>query len=206
MFLVGAGAIGCEMIKNWAMMGIACNTAGRGKVHVTDMDQIEKSNLSRQFLFRNTDINCPKSTTAVRAVRVMNPAFNAVAYENKVAPETEELFNDDFFESLDMVCTALDNVEARLFIDQKCLFYHKPMLESGTLGAKGHTQIVAPFKTENYGATRDPPEKSIPVCTLKHFPNQIDHTLQWARDWFEEVLFIISFFKLLRAPKNIFML
>jgi hypothetical protein len=48
---------------------------------------------------------------------------------------------------------------------------------------------VAPGKTENYGATRDPPEKSIPVCTLKHFPNQIDHTLQWARDWFEEVRF-----------------
>jgi ubiquitin-activating enzyme E1 len=46
---------------------------------------------------------------------------------------------------------------------------------------------VAPGKTENYGATRDPPEKSIPVCMLKHFPNQIDHTLQWARDWFEEV-------------------
>ena len=36
-----------------------------------------------------------------------------------------------------------------------------------------------------HGATRDPPEKSIPVCTLKNFPNQIQHTLQWARDWFE---------------------
>lgn len=67
-------------------------------------------------------------------VSVMNPAFNAVAFENKVAPETEYIFNDDFFESLDMVCTALDNVEARLYIDQKCLFYLKPMLESGTLG------------------------------------------------------------------------
>ncbi|RYY70331.1 hypothetical protein EON63_22735 [archaeon] len=41
--------------------------------------------------------------------------------------------------------------------------------------------------TENYGATRDPPEKSIPVCTLKHFPNLIEHTLQWAREWYEEV-------------------
>jgi len=193
MFLVGAGAIGCEMIKNWAMMGIACtdSNSATGTVFVTDMDQIEKSNLSRQFLFRNTDINCPKSTTAARAVTAMNPAFRAVAYESKVAPDTEVLFNDDFFEGLDMVCTALDNVEARLYIDQKCLFYHKPMLESGTLGAKGHTQIVAPFKTENYGATRDPPEKSIPVCTLKHFPNQIDHTLQWARDWFEEVIFVL---------------
>jgi len=157
MFLVGAGAIGCEMIKNWAMMGIACGTLNthnsassashitgktQGTVYVTDMDQIEKSNLSRQFLFRNTDINCPKSTTAVRAVTMMNQSFHAVAYESKVAPETETLFNDDFFEQLDMVCTALDNVEARLYIDQKCLFYHKPMLESGTLGAKGHTQVI----------------------------------------------------------------
>ena len=66
----------------------------------------------------------------------MNPAFNATSFENKVAPETEYIFNDDFFESLDIVCTALDNVEARLYIDQKCLFYHKPMLESGTLGSE----------------------------------------------------------------------
>ncbi|KAJ1407798.1 hypothetical protein B484DRAFT_337152, partial [Ochromonadaceae sp. CCMP2298] len=194
MFLVGAGAIGCEMVKNWAMMGVSCGDGGgqAGTTYVTDMDHIEKSNLSRQFLFRNCDINCPKSSTAVRAVRVMNPSLSATAFESKVANETEALFNDDFFEGLDMVCTALDNVEARLYMDQKCLFYQKPMLESGTLGAKGHTQIVVPFKTENYGATRDPPEKSIPVCTLKHFPNQIEHTLQWARDWFEEAYSIAA--------------
>jgi ubiquitin-activating enzyme E1 len=198
MFLVGAGAIGCEMVKNWAMMGVSCSDGGptvsgvSGVTYVTDMDHIEKSNLSRQFLFRNSDINCPKSSTAVRAVKVMNASLSATAYESKVANETEALFNDDFFEGLDMVCTALDNVEARLYMDQKCLFYQKPMLESGTLGAKGHTQIVVPFKTENYGATRDPPEKSIPVCTLKHFPNQIEHTLQWARDWFEEAFSIAA--------------
>ena len=51
----------------------------------------------------------------------------------------------------------------------------------------GHTQVVIPGKTEHYGATRDPPEKSIPLCTLKSFPNKIEHTLQWAREWFEEV-------------------
>lgn len=61
------------------------------------------------------------------------------------------------------------------------------MLESGTLGTKGNTQVVVPHLTENYGATRDPPEKSIPVCTLKNFPNQIQHTLQWARDYFEGI-------------------
>lgn len=72
MFLVGAGAIGCEMIKNWAMMGISSpqeqgRKGTKGVTYVTDMDRIEKSNLSRQFLFRNTDINHPKSTTAARA-------------------------------------------------------------------------------------------------------------------------------------------
>ena len=47
---MGAGAIGCELLKNFAMMGVACGEGG--VVYVTDMDVIEKSNLNRQFLFR----------------------------------------------------------------------------------------------------------------------------------------------------------
>ena len=197
MFLVGAGAIGCEIMKNWALMGVSCDSNGSsrrnssgtataveeqpltqrsrntGMVHITDMDHIEKSNLSRQFLFRNSDIHHPKSTTAAAAAQGMNSSFRVHAYEHKVAPDTEHIFSDDFFDHLDVVCTALDNVEARLYVDQRCLFYKKPMLESGTLGTKGNTQVVVPFKTEHYGATRDPPEEDIPVCTLKHFPNAI---------------------------------
>ena len=182
-FIVGAGAIGCEMLKNWSLMGVGCGEDGH--VHVTDMDRIEKSNLSRQFLFRSTDIDKFKSSTAAKAAKAMNPDLKITSYQEKVAKETEHMFGDDFFDKLTGVCTALDNVEARLYVDQRCLFYRLPMLESGTLGTKGNTQVVVPHLTENYGATRDPPEKSIPVCTLKNFPNQIQHTLQWARDWFE---------------------
>ena len=58
LFLVGAGALGCEFLKNFAMMGVA---AGKGKVTVTDDDVIEKSNLSRQFLFRDWNIGSAKS-------------------------------------------------------------------------------------------------------------------------------------------------
>merc|ERR1719491_2108883 len=184
-FLVGAGAIGCEMLKNWAMMGVGCGD--KGHVHITDMDRIEKSNLSRQFLFRNTHINHFKSTTAAEAAKEMNSDLNITAYQEKVSSETENVFGDDFYDKLSGVCTALDNVEARLYMDQRCLFYRLPMFESGTLGTKGNTQVVVPHLTENYGATRDPPEKSIPVCTLKNFPNQIQHTLQWARDVFEGI-------------------
>lgn len=197
MFLVGAGAIGCEMLKNWALMGVAsapdeallaaCGERqdGAGVVHVTDMDKIERSNLNRQFLFRPSDVGSSKSVAAARAVAAMNPSTVVKAYEDKCDPETETVFGDDFMASLDVVCTALDNVEARLYIDQRCLNYAKPMLESGTLGTKGNTQVVVPRLTENYGASRDPPEKSVPVCTLKHFPYEIAHCVQWARDWFE---------------------
>lgn len=45
--------------------------------------------------------------------------------------------------------------------------------------------MVVPFLTESYSSSQDPPEKSIPICTLKNFPNAIEHTLQWARDEFE---------------------
>uniref|UniRef100_A0AAV1UIK5 E1 ubiquitin-activating enzyme n=1 Tax=Peronospora matthiolae TaxID=2874970 RepID=A0AAV1UIK5_9STRA len=187
MFLVGAGAIGCEMLKNWAMMGVASNE--NGIIHITDMDTIEKSNLNRQFLFRSKDVQQAKSSVAARAIKAMNPDINVQAYVSRVGSESEGQFNDDFFESLSGVCTALDNVEARLYMDQRCLFYGLAMFESGTLGTKGNTQIVVPHKTENYGASRDPPEKSIPICTLKNFPNAIEHTLQWARDWFEGEFF-----------------
>lgn len=46
-------------------------------------------------------------------------------------------------------------------------------------------QVVIPHLTESYSSSQDPPEKSIPICTLKNFPNAIEHTLQWARDTFE---------------------
>lgn len=181
-FLVGAGAIGCEMLKEWAMMGLAC---GGGKIHVTDMDTIEKSNLNRQFLFRSTDLEKLKSATAAEAVKKMNPNINISSYALRVGAETENVFNEGFYNSLDGVCNALDNIEARMYMDSQCVFYNKSLLESGTLGTKGNTQVVAPGVTESYASSRDPPEKSIPTCTLHHFPNQIEHTLQWARDLFE---------------------
>lgn len=70
-------------------------------------------------------------------------------------------------------------------MDRRCVFYKKSLLESGTLGTKGSIQVVIPDVTESYSASQDPPEKSIPICTLKNFPNAIEHTLQWARDMFE---------------------
>mmetsp|Transcript_9753 Transcript_9753/g.28618 ORF Transcript_9753/g.28618 Transcript_9753/m.28618 type:complete len:1026 (-) Transcript_9753:192-3269(-) len=181
--LVGAGAIGCEMLKNWALMGLGAGEGGM--VLVTDPDNIEKSNLNRQFLFRPWDVTKPKSVCAAAKVREMNPEVRIDAHTNKVGDDTEHIYNDDLMESLTGICNALDNVHARLYMDSRAVYYKKPLLESGTLGTKGNVQVVVPNLTESYASSRDPPEKSIPVCTLKNFPNQIEHTIQWARDVFE---------------------
>ncbi|KAL3850578.1 hypothetical protein ACJIZ3_012460 [Penstemon smallii] len=185
-FVVGSGALGCEFLKNLALMGVSCGK--HGKLTITDDDVIEKSNLSRQFLFRDWNIGQAKSTVAASAVSLINPLLNIEALQNRVGPETENVFNDTFWENLNVVINALDNVNARLYVDQRCLYFQKPLLESGTLGAKCNTQMVIPHLTENYGASRDPPEKQAPMCTVHSFPHNIDHCLTWARSEFEGLL------------------
>ena len=183
-FLVGAGAIGCEMLKNWAMIGLA--TGPNGKITVTDNDNIEKSNLNRQFLFRPKDVGKLKSECAAEAVQAMNPDLKGkiLTLQDKVGQDTEHVFNENFWEELDSVTNALDNVEARTYVDRRCVFFRKSLLDSGTLGTKGNTQVVLPSITESYSSSQDPPEQSFPMCTLRSFPNRIEHTIAWAKDLF----------------------
>ena len=172
-FVVGAGAIGCEvmnqdnfdsylylfcnillfqLLKNFAMIGVGAGEGGQ--VYVTDMDLIEKSNLNRQFHFRSHDVQKPKSSSAAAAVKVMNPQVNIKAFENRAGPESEQFFDDDFFAKLDGVAIAFDNVDARIYMDRRCVYYHKPLLESGTLGTKGNVQVVIPDVTESFSSSQ----------------------------------------------------
>jgi len=88
-FLVGSGAIGCEMLKNWSMMGLG--SGPDGIVHVTDLDTIEKSNLNRQFLFRPKDLGKFKAEVAAVAVAEMNPDLTnkIIAKQEPVGTTTE---------------------------------------------------------------------------------------------------------------------
>lgn len=89
-----------------------------------------------------------------------------------------DTFGDEFFANIDCVTNALDNVKARQYMDSRCVYYEKPLLESGTLGTKANVQVVLPHITESYSSSQDPPEKEFPSCTVKNFPNQIEHTIQ----------------------------
>ncbi|KAL5629697.1 hypothetical protein BROUX41_001303 [Berkeleyomyces rouxiae] len=189
-FLVGAGAIGCEMLKNWAMIGLG--TGPEGKITVTDMDSIERSNLNRQFLFRPADVGQMKSDSAAKAVQRMNPELEGHmdSHKEPVGKNTEHIFNETFWSSLDGVTNALDNVAARQYVDQRCVFFRKPLLESGTLGTKGNTQVVLPDVTESYASSHDPPEKEFPMCLVRSFPYRIEHTIAWAKEHIFEPHFV----------------
>ncbi|XP_073208755.1 ubiquitin-like modifier-activating enzyme 7 isoform X1 [Lepidochelys kempii] len=182
-FVVGAGAIGCELLKNFAMIGLAAGKGG--SITVTDMDTIERSNLSRQLLFRPRDVGKLKSETAAAAVRRMNPMTRVTAQPHHVGPDTETLYGDDFFTALDGVANALDSMQARAYVDGRCIRYLKPLLDSGTEGTKGHVQVIVPYLTQPFGSSVDLTESAVPLCTLRHFPSTIEHTLQWARDEFD---------------------
>jgi ubiquitin-activating enzyme E1 len=178
-FIIGSGAIGCELIKNLGMLGVK-------EMIITDMDYIEKSNLSRQFLFNDEDIRQSKAQTASKKIKLMNPDVNVSVYEYKVCKETEDIFNKDFHNTVDIYLNALDNVDARLYVDKMAIQYEKPLIDSGTLGSKANTQVIIPHLTDSYGSTKDPEEKiGIPICTIKSFPFKQAHTIQWARELFE---------------------
>ena len=190
-FIPGSGAIGCELLKNLAFLGVATN---KGTIYLTDPDNIEKSNLNRQFLFRSHHIGKPKSLMAVESIRLMKPSFNIVGLTQKVCKDTQS-FVDKYTACVTGVINALDNIEARRYMDQECFNKQMPLFESGTTGTKGNTQVVIPYLTETYSNSADPPqEKSFPICTIKSFPNEITHTIHWAMDYFE----IFN-----RGPKNI---
>jgi ubiquitin-activating enzyme E1 len=188
-FIVGSGAIGCELLKNLAFLNVK-------KITITDPDTIEKSNLSRQFLFRANDVGKLKSEIASKAIKNMKPTLDIHYLAEKVGSNNIN-FTDKILktEGLTAVFNALDNIDARRFMDNECFNHNVALFESGTMGIKGNTQPVIPFLTETYSNSNDPPtEKSFAVCTIKNFPNEIQHTIHWALDQFE-------FFN--RAPTNI---
>ena len=197
-FIVGSGAIGCELIKNLGMIG-------NKNIIITDMDNIEKSNLSRQFLFSDEDIHKSKSQTAAKKIKLLNPDCEIKVYENKVCKETENIFNKQFYQNIDIILNALDNVDARVYVDKQTIKYEKPLIDSGTMGTKGSLSVILPYLTETYGNPDKDDKKAIPICTIKSFPYKPEHTIQWGRELFEsefnQIPSLIN--RLMRNPEQI---
>jgi ubiquitin-activating enzyme E1 len=82
-FMIGAGALGCEYVKAFALMGVGCSAEGR--VTVTDNDNIEVSNLNRQFLFRKNNVGESKSKVACQIAHDINHHLNVQDHKLYVA-------------------------------------------------------------------------------------------------------------------------
>ena len=184
LFMIGAGALGCEFLKIFSMMGIG--TSKNKYITITDNDKIEMSNLNRQFLFKKKDNGYGKSEIACREAKKINNKINFQNESVKVLFETENIFNDNFWEEQDLIIGAVDNEKARRYIDNQCTFYNKIFLESGTSGTSASSMIIYPHITTCYDDLEKVITKDIPMCTLKNFPSQIEHCIEFSKIYFSE--------------------
>ena len=203
MFLIGAGAVGCEYLKILALMGVATNK--NCKVVVTDNDCIENSNLNRQFLFKKEHVGKSKSLIACEQVQKINPEFNCENLQIEVREENEDYFNENFYKNQDFVLIAVDNVKARNYISNQCTLHRIKLIECGTLGENASSQLIIPFVSEEYkGKERN--NTRIGMCTIRNLPSLIEHCIEWSMDKFAEYFEkYIKFFKnFLENPDEFF--
>lgn len=170
--MVGAGGIGCELLKTLALSGFE-------DIHIIDMDTIEVSNLNRQFLFRQCHVGQSKAKVARDAVLKFRPHINITPYHANVKnPE----FNVDFFKQFNVVLNGLDNLDARRHVNRLCLAAEVPLVESGTTGFLGQVTVHIKGKTECYECQPKPTPKTYPVCTITNTPSKFVHCIVWAKD------------------------
>lgn len=114
--------IGCELLKNLAMIGLG--GGGKGKIIVTDMEVVGRPSTS-QFLFRLDDVGFFKSSCAAIVTQSMNPDINIESHVYKMGVGTEDTYNDAFYDNIDGVVTTLDNIDVRMYMHRRCLMLNK---------------------------------------------------------------------------------
>jgi molybdopterin/thiamine biosynthesis adenylyltransferase len=173
--VVGAGALGNEVIKNLALAGV-------GSITIIDSDRVEKSNLSKCILFRvpssefgvrnngtrdlvlGTRVPPPRPSISNQDRRAEGPEERMLG-EFKVevikkslkelVPEVEveaiakniEDMPEDFVSGFDVVLGCVDNIEARLHINAQCYYHKVPYIDGGIDGLSGKVQVVLPRVT-----------------------------------------------------------
>ncbi|KAK4212242.1 hypothetical protein QBC37DRAFT_196128 [Rhypophila decipiens] len=177
--MVGAGGIGCELLKNLALSGF-------GEIHVVDLDTIDLSNLNRQFLFRHEHIKKSKALVATEVAQKFNPDVKIIAYHANIK---ESQFNIDWFSSFTVVFNALDNLEARRHVNKMCLVADVPLIESGTTGFNGQVQVIRKGVTACYDCLPKETPKSFPVCTIRSTPSQPIHCIVWGKSYLLNEIF-----------------
>src|ERR1700690_3204227 len=142
LLVVGAGALGNEILKNAALLGFR-------QVVVVDLDRIEESNLSRTVLYRDQDVGEFKSDAAAKAYR-------ALAADAQVQPLVANIVNEcglGLFEWSDVILAGLDNREARLWINRSAWKVNRPWIDGAIEGINGVVRVFLPGSPPCYECT-----------------------------------------------------
>ena len=203
--LAGAGAVGCEMLKNLALFGIG-SKKDIPYITVVDFDKVELSNLNRQFLFLKNSIGKFKVEAAASSVQNMNKEVKILPIPEKFCKENENLFNNKFFNEKDIILISIDTNSGKEYLDRKSVLLEKPMILGAILGPQAKSETYVPFKTASYGdlslkINSNHTEKITPSCTIRYFPKRIEDCIEWARNYFND-LFIEPVIKLKKLIKE----
>ncbi|GMR41993.1 hypothetical protein PMAYCL1PPCAC_12188, partial [Pristionchus mayeri] len=181
--VVGAGGLGCELLKNLALSGFQ-------KMHVIDMDTIDLSNLNRQFLFREEDIGKSKAEVAARFVQNRVQGCTVVAHNKKI----QDMPNS-FYRQFDLVICGLDSIDARRWLNGTLCglveFNEEgapvdgmiPLIDGGTEGFKGHCRVIIPRMSACIECTLNlyPPQVNFPLCTIATTPRLPEHCVEYIK-------------------------
>ena len=181
--VVGAGGLGCEVLKNLALCKVK-------NIFVIDLDTIELSNLNRQFLFRNKDIGKYKAEVASEFIKNKYPNINIKWSKKKI-----QEFQDDFFKQFQLVIGGLDNIEARRWINNKLHelveFDEKgeplpetviPFVDGGTEGFRGQSRVIIPYKSSCFECSMSlSSDRNVyALCTIAETPRIPEHCIEYA--------------------------
>ncbi|KAJ8303465.1 hypothetical protein KUTeg_019861 [Tegillarca granosa] len=173
--VVGAGGIGCELLKNLVLTGFT-------DIEVIDLDTIDVSNLNRQFLFRKEHVGKSKAQVAKESAQKFNPDAKIISYHDSImSPD----YGVDFFQKFKVVMNALDNRAARNHVNRMCLAADIPLIESGTAGYLGQVTVIKKGLTECYECQPKPTQKTFPGCTIRNTPSEPIHCIVWAKHLFK---------------------
>ena len=140
--VVGAGALGNDVIKNLALMGV-------GYIYIVDFDTIEAANLSRSVLFRESDNNRSKAEVAAARARALNPQIHVQYLNGDVTTQ----LGLGVFRRMDVVIGCLDNREARLAINRFCYWTNKPWVDGAIQELIGLVRVFVPGQGACYECT-----------------------------------------------------
>lgn len=140
--VVGAGALGNEVLKNLALMGI-------GNLLIADFDTIEDSNLSRSVLFREKDNGSRKVDAAARGVKSLNPDVNVKSWHGDINFE----MGLGVYRHVDAIVGCLDNREARLSINRASWAVDRPWVDGAIQELMGIVRVFWPGQGACYECT-----------------------------------------------------